>query len=98
MGRTDRARAPGKTSADSDVSTVRITRIVPGECIVQEVDFDSEDPAFQGTMIMEWSLRSAPDGTEVEFQATNVPAGILARDHAAGMTSSLVNLAEYLEP
>ena len=52
----DAAGAPGKTSADSDVSEVRIARVIPEELIVQEVDFESDDPAFQGTMRMEWSL------------------------------------------
>ena len=94
----DASGAPGKTSADSDVSEVRIARIVPGERVVQEVDFESDDPAFQGTMQMEWSLRRGLEGTTVEFEARDVPEGIRARDHAEGLTSSLSNLAGYLEP
>jgi uncharacterized protein YndB with AHSA1/START domain len=89
--------SPGKTSADSDVSEVRIARIVYGERVVQEVDFESDDPAFKGTMQMEWSLRSESEGTTVEFEARNVPEGIRARDHAEGLTSSLSNLAAFLE-
>ncbi|GGE90778.1 SRPBCC domain-containing protein [Mycetocola zhadangensis] len=90
--------APGKTSAGSDVSEVRVVLLVPGERVVQEVDFESDDPAFQGTMQMEWGLREERDGTVVEFEARNVPVGVGARDHAEGMTSSLVNLAFFLEP
>jgi uncharacterized protein YndB with AHSA1/START domain len=94
----DASSASGKTSADSDVSEVRIVRIVPGERVVQEVDFETDDPAFKGTMRMEWSLHSGSDGTTVEFEARDVPEGIRARDHAEGLTSSLSNLAAYLEP
>lgn len=94
----DAADAPGKTSADSDVSEVRIAQIIPGERIVQEIDFESDDPAFQGTMQMEWNLRSVDEGTEVEIVARNVPDGVRARDHAEGLTSSLTNLVTYLEP
>jgi uncharacterized protein YndB with AHSA1/START domain len=94
----DASGASGKTSADSDVSEVRIVRIVPGERVVQEVDFETDDPAFKGTMRMEWSLHSGSDGTTVEFEARDVPEGIRARDHAEGLTSSLSNLAAYLEP
>ncbi|NJI61360.1 MULTISPECIES: SRPBCC domain-containing protein [Microbacterium] len=94
----DPTDAPGKTSADSDASEVRVTRIVPGELIVQEVDFDSADPAFHGTMRMEWRVRSVEEGTEVELTARDVPQGVRARDHAQGLTSSLANLAAYLEP
>ena len=92
------ADAPGKSSADSDVSEVRITQLDPGERVVQEVDFESEDPAFQGTMQMEWRLLPVAEGTIVEVIARDVPAGIRARDHAAGLTSSLANLAALLEP
>ncbi len=94
----DASDARGKTSADSDVSEVRISQIVPGERIVQEIDFESDDPAFQGTMQMEWKLRSVDEGTDVEVVARNVPDGIRARDHAEGITSSLTNLSTYLEP
>ena len=94
----DASGSPGKTAADSDIAEVRILRIVPGELVEQLVDFESDDPGFQGTMRMTWSLRSTVDGTVVEFEARDVPEGIRARDHAEGLTSSLANLAAYLEP
>ena len=93
----DASGAPGKTSADADVSEVRIVHLVLGERVVQEVDFETDDPAFQGTMRMEWSLQSGSDGTTVEFEARNVPEGIRPSDHAEGLTSSLSNLAAFLE-
>lgn len=94
----DAADAPGKSSADSDVAEVRISQIDPGERVVQEIEFEADDPALQGTMLMEWRLRSVDEGTIVEIVARNVPEGIRARDHAEGITSSLANLAAYLEP
>lgn len=94
----DATGAPGKTDADSDVSEVRIARVVADELIEQLVDFDSDDPAFEGTMRMTWSLRDADGGTLVEFEARDVPVGVRARDHAEGLTSSLANLAAHLEP
>jgi 8-oxo-dGTP diphosphatase len=94
----DASGSPGKTAADSDVSEARIARLVPGELVEQLVDFESEDPAFQGTMRMAWHLHRTEDGTLVEFEARDVPEGIRARDHAEGLTSSLANLAAFLEP
>ncbi len=94
----DAADAPGKSSADSDVSEVRISQVDPGERLVQEIEFETDDPALQGTMLMEWRLHSVDEGTIVEIVASNVPEGIRARDHAEGITSSLANLAAYLEP
>lgn len=94
----DASGAPGKTTADSDVTEVRISQFVPEERIVHDIDFESDDPAFKGTMLMEWILSSVDGGTNVEVVARNVPDGIRARDHAEGITSTLVNLATYLEP
>ncbi|WP_448003055.1 SRPBCC domain-containing protein [Agromyces bauzanensis] len=94
----DAADAPGKSSADSDVADVRIAQINPGERLVQEIEFEADHPALQGTMLMEWRVRSVDEGTIVEIVARNVPEGIRARDHAAGITSSLANLSAYLEP
>ena len=94
----DAAGSPGKTSDDSDVSKVRIAQLVPPTRIVWEVDFESDDPSFQGTMRMEWMLREVDEGTDLSIVASDVPEGIRAADHAAGLTSSLANLAAYLEP
>lgn len=86
----------GKSTASSDVVEVRYRRLEPGTLVVQEGDFQSDDPAFAGTMTMTWSLTSVSDGTEVEVRAENVPAGISATDHEAGLRSSLGQLAAYL--
>lgn len=87
----------GKATADSDVVDVRYLDIVPGERVVQAVDFVSDDPAFSGTMTMTWAVTEASGGTRVDITAKDVPDGISAEDHAAGLASSLSNLARYLE-
>jgi uncharacterized protein YndB with AHSA1/START domain len=86
----------GKTTADSDIVNVRFLDVEPQRRIVQAVDFDSDDPAFIGTMTMTWELQAAADGTRVEIRADNVPPGISAEDHASGLTTSLDNLAAYI--
>ena len=93
----DPAGSPGKSSADSDVVEVRYVEIVPGARVVQAVDFVSDDPAFAGTMTMTWAVRPADGGSFVEIIAEGVPDGISAEDHAAGLASSLENLARHLE-
>jgi uncharacterized protein YndB with AHSA1/START domain len=87
----------GKSTADSDVVDARFVDIVPGERIVQAVDFVSGDPAVAGTMTMTWELRPVEAGTLVEIRAEDVPSGISEADHAAGLASSLANLADYLQ-
>ena len=87
----------GKSSADADRVAGRFVELIPGERIVQTADFDSDDPAFAGTMTMTWSLRPVGDGTEVTIIASDVPYGISAEDHAQGLASTLSNLAAFVE-
>ncbi|MGH1565367.1 SRPBCC family protein [Mumia sp. DW29H23] len=94
---TDASGAPGKATADSDVVEARFVEVVPGDRVVQAVDFVSDDPAFAGTMTMTWSVTPDDAGTRVDLRADDVPPGISAEDHAEGLTSSLANLAAYVE-
>ena len=94
---SDASGAPGKATADSDVVEARFVDIVPGERVVHAVDFVSDDPAYAGTMIMNWEVSAVDAGTRVSIIAEDVPDGISAEDHAAGLASSLVQLAAYLE-
>jgi len=48
-------------------------------------------------MTMTWEVTALDAGTRVDIRADDVPAGISAKDHAAGLASSLANLATYLE-
>ena len=93
----DAAGAPGKATADSDVVEARFVDIVPGERVIHAVDFVSDDPAYAGTMTMTWEITAVEAGTRVDIVAADVPDGISAADHAAGLTSSLAQLAAYLE-
>jgi len=93
----DASNAPGKASADTDIVEARFVDIVDGERVVQAVDFVDADPAFAGTMTMTWELAATDAGTRVEIRADDVPSGISAEDHAAGLASSLANLAAFVE-
>ena len=70
---------------------------MPGERVVQAVDFVSDDPAYAGTMTMTWEVTAVDAGTRVDIVAEDVPDGVSAEDHAAGLASSLTNLAAYVE-
>jgi uncharacterized protein YndB with AHSA1/START domain len=93
----DASTARGKATAESDIVEARFVDLIAGERVVQAVDFVSDDPAFAGTMTMTWQLTEVDAGTRVDIRADDVPAGISAEDHAAGLGSSLANLATYVE-
>jgi hypothetical protein len=48
-------------------------------------------------MTMTWAVTAVNEGTRVDIVADDVPDGISAADHAAGLNSSLENLAAYLD-
>ena len=64
---------------------------------MQAFRFESDDPAFAGTMRMTWTLRPTGGGTELTVRAEDVPDGIRREDHLAGLNASLANLAAFLE-
>src|SRR6059058_355419 len=92
----DASASPGKATADTDIVESRFIDLVPGVRVVQAVDFVSDDPAYAGTMTMRWELAGDDGGTRVDIIAEDVPDGIDADDHAAGLAASLTNLTEYL--
>jgi uncharacterized protein YndB with AHSA1/START domain len=94
----DASTGPGKATADSDVVEARYVEIVPGVRVVQEVTFVADDPDLAGSMTMTWEVTATDDGARMEIRAEQVPDGISAEDHAAGLASSLANLAGYVEP
>lgn len=93
----DASTSRGKATEDSDIVEASFVDLVPGVRVVQAVDFVSNDPAYAGTMTMTWQIRPVDGGTRVDFIADDVPDGISAEDHVAGLSSSLQNLAVYLE-
>ncbi|SFD02539.1 Uncharacterized conserved protein YndB, AHSA1/START domain [Nocardioides terrae] len=93
----DPAGVRGKSSEDSDVVDARFVEIAPGSRVSYAVRFLSEDPGFAGSMTMTWDLTTVDGGTRVDITATDVPDGITPEDHATGMSSSLDNLARFVE-
>lgn len=89
--------AAAKSSNNSDVVEARFVDLVPNKRVVEAIDFESDDAAFAGQMTMTWILVPVGGGTEVRIIAEDVPEGISAEDHQAGMSSSLRNLAEFCQ-
>lgn len=87
----------GKTDAGRDTVEGRFL-VVERPCrLVQSGTFESDDPAFAGTMIMTWTFVPEAGGTRVTVAASDVPPGISAVDHEAGLASTLANLARFVE-
>ena len=87
----------GKSSEDADVVEGRFVTLIPDERVVEAVQFESDDPAFAGEMTITTMLRPVDGGAEVTVVCENVPSGISAADHQAGLSSTLANLAAFTE-
>ncbi len=87
----------GKTSASDDVVEGRFVELVTDRRIVEQVEFESDDPAFAGAMTITTSLEPVAGGTRVAIRCDDVPEGISAADHGAGLNSTLENLAAFTE-
>ena len=87
----------GKTSAGTDIVKGRFLELSADDRVVQEFAFVSDDPAFAGVMTMTWQLAALPEGTEITITCENVPDGITVEDHELGLTSTLENLAAFIE-
>jgi uncharacterized protein YndB with AHSA1/START domain len=94
---SDASTSTGKSTPNSDIVEARIIELVSGKRVVQAIDFVSDGPASFNTMTMTWQITAAGEGSLVEFRADDVPPSVSVEDHAAGLNSSLENLARFLE-
>jgi uncharacterized protein YndB with AHSA1/START domain len=87
----------GKTSEHVDAFHGHFQELIVGERIVEVVEFETDDPAFAGSMTVTTTLNVVPGGTNVTISCKNVPEGIASNDHKAGIHASLENLAAFVE-
>jgi uncharacterized protein YndB with AHSA1/START domain len=87
----------GKSGPGIDRFEGDFVELVPDEKIVEQVRFESDDPAFARPMTIMTTLRAVRDGTKVTVECTDVPSTISADDHLEGIASSLRNLAMLTE-
>lgn len=87
----------GKTADKEDKFTSHYIEIVPNKKITEAINFESDDAAFAGEMIMEVTFASHQHGTEVTFHFKNIPQGIRPEDNEAGTISTLEKLAAFVE-
>ncbi|TWV99132.1 SRPBCC domain-containing protein [Chitinophaga pinensis] len=87
----------GKTQGKEDRFSARFVKLEPPHRIIQAVRFDTDNPAFEGEMIMDITLEEQGTATKVSFFFSDIPSGIRPEDNEAGTASSLEKLAGYVE-
>lgn len=89
--------AIGKSSAHTDTYHGRFVRLVPGALVVQEMEFETEDPRMQGVMTATFTLTDVDGGTDIEALHEGVPPGVTAEDNALGWRMSLGKLRDLVQ-
>ena len=88
----------GKTVGHTDTYHGRFVKLVPEEMVVEEIEFETEDPAFRGVMVLSTTLTATDGGTLVEMQHEGLPPGVRGEDNELGTRMALDNLAALVEP
>jgi uncharacterized protein YndB with AHSA1/START domain len=88
----------GKSAEHTDTYHGRFVRLVPGELVVEELEFETDDPAIDGLMTITTTLTEADGGgTTVTIRHEGLPDAIPAADNETGTRMALANLARLTQ-
>jgi uncharacterized protein YndB with AHSA1/START domain len=87
----------GKSAAHTDTYHGRFLRLVPDEQVIEEFEFETDDPDLRSTMTMTTTLTDAGDGTDVLVRHEGVPDRVPAADNETGTRMALAKLARLVE-
>ncbi len=93
----DAKAGAGKTTAHTDTYHGRFVKLVPGERVVEVVEFETTDPALQGEMTITFALADADGGTDLDAVHEGLPPGVPPADNEAGWQMSLAKLAALVD-
>jgi len=87
----------GKTHDRTDTYRGRFVRLVPNKLIVEADEFETDDPALRGEMMITISLADAIGGTKLVAVHEGLPDGVSPADNEVGWREALARLAALVE-
>ncbi|MFB7273485.1 SRPBCC domain-containing protein [Streptomyces sp. NPDC056244] len=93
----DAPTGTGKSASHTDTYHGHFVTLVPDEQVVEVFEFETADPALQGTMTMTTTLTDTDGGTEVLVVHDGIPDSVPAADNETGTRMALANLAQLVE-
>jgi len=93
----DAPGAQGKSSTHTDTYGGVFVELVPGERVVEEIEFETDEASLQGPMTMSTDLVEREHGTDVHVVHDGVPDAVPAADNEVGMRMALSKLALLVE-
>ncbi len=91
------ATGTGKTDPRTDTYQGHFAKLVTDTQVIEMVEFETSDPAFQGVMTITTTLSDAPGGTDVLVEHDGIPRGVSPVDNETGTSMSLAKLAQLVE-
>jgi uncharacterized protein YndB with AHSA1/START domain len=92
----DAPTGTGKSTPHSDTYHGWFRELVPDERVVQVIEFETEDSAMQGEMLVTYTLVEAEGGTLLSATHERLPPGLSAEDNELGWRLSLGKLDRLL--
>lgn len=92
----DDPTSAGKTDGATDTYSGRFVELVEGERVVEEIEFETDDPALRGTIRTTTTLRDADGGTEVVLHMDGMPDVVPRADNETGSRMALEKLARLV--
>ena len=93
----DAPDAAGKSSAHTDTYHGSFVTLVPDEKVVEELEFETDNPAMRGTLTMTTTLTDAGGGTDIVILDDGLPDAIPAADNELGTRLALDNRAKLIQ-
>ena len=87
----------GKSGEHTDTYHGWFLALVPDERLVEELEFETDDPALRGTMTITTTLTDAGSGTDVVMFHEGIPDVVPAADNETGTRMALSRLAALVE-
>jgi uncharacterized protein YndB with AHSA1/START domain len=87
----------GKTHGRTDTYRGRFITLVPSELVVEADEFETDDLALRGEMMITIRLSDAPAGTELVAVHDGLPEGVSPADNEVGWREALARLAALVE-
>ena len=88
-----RDETAGKSDVHTDTYHGQFVHLVPNALIVERDEFETDDPAFRGTMTISIALRDVEGATELVATHDGVPVGVKLADNETGWRMALDKLA-----
>jgi uncharacterized protein YndB with AHSA1/START domain len=91
------AAGTGKTTAHTDTYHGRFVSLVPNQQVIELDEFETEDPALRGEMLITITLTDGDGGTDLVAVHDALPRGLSPADNEIGWRMALAKLAALVE-